>query len=132
MEAPSTPTDAEQSLLHWLESEPAEAVEDDLAALRTHLLDAFGGAGPGTNAEVLRALAERIGDIGARLRPLLVARQLPVEVALFEANEQLCALALDVAAAIAGVAGSDGVARSGAGDELCEYAIGLVTEVFAL
>lgn len=132
MEAPSTPTDAEQSLLHWLESEPADAVEDDLAALRTHLLDAFGGAGPGTNAEVLRALAERIGDIGARLRPLLVARQLPVEVALFEANEQLCALALDVAAAIAGVAGSDGVARSGAGDELCEYAIGLVTEVFAL
>ena len=72
MEAPSTPTDAEQSLLHWLESEPADAVEDDLAALRTHLLDAFGGAGPGTNAEVLRALAERIGDIGARLRPLLV------------------------------------------------------------
>lgn len=132
MEAPSTPTDAEQSLLHWLESEPADAVEDDLAALRAHLLDAFGGAGLGANAEVLRALAERIGDIGARLRPLLVARQLPVEVALFEANEQLCVLALDVATAIAGVAGSPGVARSGAGDELCEYAIGLVTEVFAL
>lgn len=132
MEAPSTPTDAEQSLLHWLESEPADAVEDDLAALRAHLLDAFGGAGLGANAEVLRALAERIGDIGARLRPLLVARQLPVEVALFEANEQLCVLALDVATAIAGVAGSRGVARSGAGDELCEYAIGLVTEVFAL
>lgn len=132
MEAPSTPSDAEQSLLRWLESEPADAVEDDLAALRAHLLDAFGGAGPGTNEVLLRALAERIGDIGARLRPLMIARQLPVEVALFEANEQLCALALDVAAAIAGLAGSGSVARSGAEAELCEYAIGLVTEVFAL
>ena len=34
MEAPSTPSDAEQMLLRWLESEPADAVEDDLAALR--------------------------------------------------------------------------------------------------
>lgn len=132
MEAPSTPPDAEQSLLRWLESEPADAVEDDLAALRMHLLDAFGGAGVGKNEVVLRALAERIGDIGARLRPMMLARQLPVEVALFEANEQLCALALDVAAAIAGIVGSGGVVRSAADAELCEYAIGLVTEVFAL
>src|SRR5690606_12614623 len=83
MEAPSTPSDAEHSLLLWLESEPVGAVEDDLAALRARMHDVFGDAGPGTNAALLRALAERIGDIGARLRPLLLARQLPVEVPLF-------------------------------------------------
>ncbi|HRO34656.1 hypothetical protein [Thauera sp.] len=135
MEAPSTPSDAEQMLLRWLESEPADAVEDDLAALRAHMHDAFGSAGAGTNSELLSALAERIGDIGGRLRSLLLARQLPVEVSLFEANEQLCLLALDVATAIANAAGEAGdgrVALSGPAVELCEYAIGLVNEIFVL
>ena len=135
MEAPSTPSDAEHSLLLWLESEPVGAVEDDLAAFRARMRDVFGDAGPGTNAALLRALAERIGDIGARLRPLLLARQLPVEVPLFEANEQLCALALDVAGAIAGTVDTAGRGLRegpGAAAELCEYAIGLLTEIFAL
>ena len=48
------------------------------------------------------AMRYAVLDGGKRLRPLLVARQLPVEVALFEANEQLCVLALDVATRILG------------------------------
>ena len=134
MEAPSTPSDAEQSLLRWLDSEPADAVEDDLAALRARMHDAFGGtaAGPATSDALLCALAERMGDIGGRLRPLLLARQLPVDVPLFEANEQLCVLALDVATAVSAAAGRAGRARPGGGAELCEYAIGVVTEIFVL
>jgi hypothetical protein len=133
MEAPSTPSAAEQELIRWLEAEPAALVDDDLAALRAHLHDALAGGGISTTPQLLLELAARITDIAERLRPQMLARQLPVDVALFEANEQLCVLALDVAGAMAGVAGEGRVSRlvtSSQDREMGLRALELLTEVF--
>lgn len=135
MEAPPTSSAAEQDLIHWLESEPADRVEDDLAALRTRLHAAFAAGGIAANLPLLGAAAERIADIAGRLRPQLRARQLPVEASLFEANGQLCALALDVAGAMAEAAGEGGRSRLLAPAPEREpgvCALDLLTEVFVL
>lgn len=135
MEAPSTSSTAEQDLSRWLESEPADRVDDDLAALRAHLHEAFAAGGIATKLPLLCAAAERIADIAGRLRPQFLARRLPVETSLFEASGQLCALALDVAGALADVAGEGRRSRLLAPAPEREpgpCALDLLTEVFVL
>lgn len=135
MEAPSTPSAAEQELIRWLEAEPADSVDDDLVALRAHLHGAFAGSAIATNSRMLRELAARLTDVAERLRPQMLARQLPVDVALFEATEQLCMLALDVVGAMAGVAGEGLPSRlmsSSPDRERVLCALELLTEVFVV
>lgn len=131
MEASSATTDDERELLAWLDGEPAATVADDLAAFRARLKPSMAGSRAGGDVRVLEAAAKRVLDMAERLRPQLIAVQLPVPSELYETAERVCGALLDVAGWFAERAERERRA-GGERSALCMGGLGLLSGVFVL
>lgn len=112
----SSPTSAaEQALIRWLDATSAAAGADALAELRRRLADEglAGTDGPELRVRVGAAAAAQVARMCERFCAEADGLGLPLSVALFERQDGLARLVVDVADALA-----DGVERaSGAQDD---------------
>lgn len=130
MEAPPTISEDERVLIAWLEAEPLETVADDVLAFRAQLQNLSEMRTGPLSLVGLEAAADRVLDMGERMRAQLLAVQLPVPADLYETAERVCDVLLDVAAWFAEriTDGQSGAERRG----FARGGLELITELYML